>query len=99
MCVAGVFFARLTTLGTLPVSMKVRDDADGFGGNRFLRLIGGRADVMRADDVRQRQDRIVERRLRRRRFVGEHVEADAQPLLATASRERGVVHAPRRARC
>ena len=36
------------------------DDADRFGRNRLLRLIGGGADVMRADDVRQRQDRIVD---------------------------------------
>ena len=30
------------------------DDADGLGGNRLLRLVGGRADVMRAVDARQR---------------------------------------------
>ena len=54
-CVAGVFVARLTTFGTLPVVMYADDDAHGFGGDRLLRLIGRAADVMGAVDVRQRE--------------------------------------------
>ena len=35
------------------------DDPDGLGGNRLLRLVGRRADVVRAVDPRQRDQRIV----------------------------------------
>ena len=35
------------------------DDAHGLGGDGFLRLVGRRADVMRAVDARQRQQRVA----------------------------------------
>ena len=68
------------------------DDAHGFRGDGFLRLIGGRADVMRADDVRQRQDRIVERALRPPTVRWQRRRARrADPFSLIASRQRGVV--------
>ena len=57
MCVAGVRFARFTTFGTRPVLVGA-DDAHRLGGDRLLRLVGRRADVMRAVDAGQR-DRAV----------------------------------------
>ena len=37
------------------------DDADGLGGDGLLRLIGGGADVVRAVDARQADERVAER--------------------------------------
>ena len=42
------------------------DDAHRFGGDRFLRLIGGRADVVRAVDAGQRRERASRSRRSRR---------------------------------
>ena len=57
-------------------------DAHGLGGDRFLRLIGGRADVVGAVDARLLHDRIGElargrRRLARRRRRGRRAAAVA----------------------
>ena len=43
----------------LPCRLKVRDDAHGLGGDGLLRLLGGRADVVRAVDVRQVEQRVA----------------------------------------
>ena len=46
-------------VGHLAGVLERRDDADGLGGDGLLRLIGGRADVVRPVDVRQTDDRIA----------------------------------------
>ena len=57
------------------------DDAHGLGGDRLLRLIGGRADVVRAVDAGQRHEIVGECPGRARRFVRVDIEADAQAAL------------------
>ena len=68
------------------------DDPDGLGRDRLLRLVGGRADVVRAVDAGQLEDRQAEVGRRGRRLVGEDVEPDADPALADGRGERLVVH-------
>ena len=55
--------------------------------------------MVRAVDVRQRDDRIAEVAGRRRRLAGEDVEADADVALADRPFERRVVDDLARARC
>ena len=64
---------------------------DGFGGNGFLRLLRGCADVMRADHVRQFEQRIAELAGRRRRLLREHIERHANAAVAHGVSERRVV--------
>ena len=78
MCVAGVRLRQVDDVRHAAGLLVAADDADRLGGNRFLRLIGGRADVVRAVDAGQRRRIVVKLRRRRRRLVGEHVEADAE---------------------
>ena len=54
------------------------DDADGLIGNRFLRLLGRGANVVRAPEVGQVEDRIIEIGHRLRWFGVEDVQAHAQ---------------------
>ena len=85
------FLRQVHDVGHLAGVLVAADDAHRLGGDRFLRLIGRRADVMRAVDVLQRDDRIRELAGRGRRLRREHVEADANVALANRPRERRVV--------
>src|SRR5215831_777347 len=66
----------------LAVGHEGLNDADGLGRDGFLRLIGRRADVMRAVDARRADDRVGEIATGLRRFLREDVEADAQLAIA-----------------
>ena len=67
------------------------DDAHGFGGDGLLRLFGGRADVMRAVDVRERGDRRGEGPRTSGWLVRKHVEARADTARPHGLGQRGVV--------
>ena len=60
--------------------LEAADDANGFGGDRLLRLICRRADVVRAVDVRRARPDRLRIAGRRGRLLGEDVEPDPQAL-------------------
>ena len=67
------------------------NDADRFGRNRFLRLIGGGADVVRAVHVRHPDQGVREGAGGRGGFVRKDVEPDTQCLLPDRFGEGGVI--------
>ncbi len=82
----------------LPGFGKCPDDPDGLGGDGLLCLLGGRTDVMRANDIGKRKDGVRHQALRRCRLAGVHIQPHAQSLLLDRLGKRDVVEdlAPRR---
>jgi hypothetical protein len=62
-----------------------------FGGDGFLRLLSGRADMVRAVHQRQARQRVLERALARARLALEHIEPRADRLFAHRPRQRVLV--------
>src|SRR5262245_65443296 len=67
------------------------DDANGLSGDSLLRLIGRSADVMRAVNVRQRYDLVVEVAGRPFRLICEDVQPDADAFGLDGAFQRALI--------
>ena len=84
--------AGVADVGRPPRFLERADDAHRLGGDGLLGLVGGRADVVRAVDVRKVHDGVGEIPLWARRLLVVHIERDAEVALLHRHRERVVVH-------
>ena len=87
------FLAEVDAIGDVAGAHVLADDPHGLLGNGILGLPCGGADVVRAaNDAAGFEDGGVEGGFTRRRFIGEYVEAHAQPSLRDSDGEGFVVH-------